>query len=223
VAVLRVVLVAMAIWSGMPAAAVAALWLASVAPLVGVGSAVAWGLAVRRRRHRRAPGPDDEAAFLHGVASEMAGGASPRAALVAAADRAPRLPLGATVRLAEAGMAAERIAPVLGAALPVNGRLVAGAWALAAGSGGPSVGLFQGLALRSAEEGALRRERQALTAQARASAWVVGGLPPALLAGLAATGRLDLGDPALAGVVAVGLALQVVGVVVVAAMVKRAR
>lgn len=220
---LRVALAAVAVWAGMPPVVVGGLWLVSLFPLAGVGVVVAWGLVARRSRGREAPGPDDEAAFLHGMASEMAAGSSPRMALAVSARRAPRLVLGRAARLAEAGMAAERIAPALAMGLPVNGRLVAGAWLLAARSGGPSVGLFQGLALRSAEEGVLRRERQALTAQARASAWVVGGLPPALLVGLAATGHLDVGDPALAGVLTIGLALQAVGVAVVISMVRRAR
>ena len=73
------------------------------------------------------------------------------------------------------------------AALPVNGRLAAAAFRLAAVTGGRVAALFHTLAARAAEVGRLNRERRALTAQARASAWVVGGVPLALLA--AAGGR----------------------------------
>lgn len=220
---LRAVLGAIAMLSGVPLPVLGAVWLATSLPIPGVAVIAAWAWVARRRAGATRPGPDDEAAMLHGLAAEMAGGAAPRAALAAAAGRAPRLDLSRAVRLAEAGMPAERVAPALAAALPVNGRLVAGAWLLSARSGGPAVGVFHSLALRSAEEGALRRERRALTAQARASAWVVAGLPVVLLAVMALTGRLGLGDPALAGVVVVGVALQAAGVGAVVLMLRGAR
>jgi tight adherence protein B len=220
---LRVVLAALATAAEVPLGVVAGLWLASLAPVVALAAVGVWvSLGVRRRRAAD-PGPDDEAALLHGLAAEAAGGAAPRAALVAAASRAPRLDLRRAVRLAGAGMPAGRVAPELESALPLNGRLVAGAWLLAARSGGPAGWLFQTLAARSAEVGELRRERRALTAQARASAWVVAGLPVALLGGLAMSGRLTLGDPALRGIVLVGLTLQALGVGLVIVMVRRAR
>jgi len=219
----RLVLAAIALGSGVPAAAVGAGWLMTTQPMLGLAAASAWVLVSRHRRAGSAPGPDDEAAFLHGLASELAGGAAPRAALTAAAGRAPRLALGRAVRLADAGMPAERVAPVLEAALPANGRLVAGAWLLCSRSGGPATSIFNALALRSAEEGALRRERRALTAQARASAWVVAGLPMLLLAAMALTGRLDVADPTLAGVIVTGVTLQAAGVAVVVMMLRGAR
>lgn len=220
---LKAVLAALALAAGTPAALVAIVWLITTIPLLGVAGAGMWLVVARRRRRALVPGPDDEAVLLHGLASEMASGAAPRAALVAAARRVPVLDLSRAVRLASVGMPAERVAPALQAALPVNGRLVAGAWLLAARSGGPATGMFHALALRSAEEGELRRERRALTSQARASAWVVAGLPLVLVAAMAATGRLDLADPAVAGVLGVGTALQVAGVAVVVMMLRTAR
>ena len=220
---LRAMVAAVALAAGVPLAVVVGGWAITVSPLVGVGGVAAWAVVERRRRAGEPPGPDDEAAFLHGLAAEMAGGAAPRAALASAAGRAPRLDLSRAVRLAEAGMPAERVAPVLEEALPVNGRLVAGAWLLSARAGGPATGVFQALALRSSEEGALRRERRALTAQARASAWVVAGLPIALLGAMGMTGRLAFTDPALVVVIAVGLGLQVAGVAVVVVMLRGAQ
>jgi Flp pilus assembly protein TadB len=67
------------------------------------------------------------------------------------------------------------------------------------------------------------RERRALTAQARASAWVVAGLPVLLLAGMLVTGRLrPASDPALGLVIGVGVVLQALGVIVVWSMLRRA-
>ena len=220
---LKTVVAALALAAGVPVTLVGVVWLLASAPVLGLVTAGAWAIVTRRQSAVAKPGPDDEAAFLHGVASEMAGGAAPRAALVAAASRAARLDLSQAVRLAEAGMPAERVAPSLERALPLNGRLAAGAWLLAARSGGPATGMFHSLALRSAEEGELRRERRALTSQARASAWVVAGLPVALLAVMGATGRLAFDDPALVGIIAAGLALQAAGIAVVVLMLRGAR
>ena len=102
----------------------------------------------------------------------------------------------------------------LQAALPVNGRLAAAAFRLASATGGRVAALFHALAARAAEVGRLTRERRALTAQARASAWVVGGVPLALVALLAATGRIGplLAEPAGGIVLAVGLALEAAGI-----------
>ena len=110
------------------------------------------------------------------------------------------------------------------AALPGNGRLAAAAFRLASATGGRVAALFHTLAARAAETGRLSRERRALTAQARASAWVVGGMPVALLVLLAVTGRMGplLADPAGVVVLAVGLGLEAAGVGVVWLMVRGA-
>jgi Flp pilus assembly protein TadB len=83
--------------------------------------------------------------------------------------------------------------------------------------------MFEILAVGAAEEGSLRRERRALTVQARASAAVVAGLPFLVLVGMAVTGRLgSSGDPALGLVLAVGIGLQAAGLAVVWGMLRRA-
>jgi Flp pilus assembly protein TadB len=79
------------------------------------------------------------------------------------------------------------------------------------------------LAARADDIGTLARERRALTAQARLSAWIVGGAPLGLLAILAVTGRLGglLGDPVGRFVLGVGLALEFAGAATVVLMVRR--
>lgn len=221
-ALTAITVAALALAGGMPAGVVALGLVAVVQPmLAGIGIA-AW--AVRRRTSRSpAQSPDDEAAFLGGLASELAAGAPPRSALVAAASRAPRLELRPAARLAAAGMPADRVAPELAEALPTFGRLAAAAWHLAATVGGPTAAMFDILAVRAADDAALRRERRALAAQARASAAVVAGLPILVLVGMAATGRLSpASDPALGFIIALGIGLQFAGVAVVWTMLRRA-
>lgn len=219
-AVTLAVLGALGLAGGLPLAAVGAGMIMAWQPLLGI-----LGLGVWAARNRMEPSssPDDEAAFLRGVAAELAAGSPPRAALVSAASRAPMLELRHAVRFAAAGLDAERVAGALGEALPIHGRLAAAAWTLTATAGGPAAALFEMLAVRAADDGALIREGRALTAQARASAWVVAGLPIVLLAGMFGTGRLDVtSDPALGFVVGAGIALQAAGVAVVWAMLRRA-
>lgn len=218
-----VALVALAVAAGSPIGLVALGWLALEHPamaLAGIGALAVPGW-LRRRRAR--PGPDDEAAFLLALAGELSGGAALRTALVAAAQRAPRLELAPAARAAAAGLPAPTVARLLRAALPANGRIASASFELAAESGGPAATVMQSLALRAARDGELQRERRSLTAQARASAWVVAGLPAVLLAGTVASGRLDSGgDPLLGAIVAVGVGLQAAGVTVVAAMLRSA-
>ncbi|OFW63204.1 MAG: hypothetical protein A2135_02615 [Actinobacteria bacterium RBG_16_67_15] len=218
-----IVLVAAGVAAGVPLLLVGLGWLAATHPagalaaIAGYASVQAW----RRRRSR--PGPDEEAAFLQTLSAELAGGASLRTGLAAAAGRSERLALQPAARAAAAGLPAATVARLLAEALPANGRITAASWLLAAESGGPAAAVMQSLALRAARDGELQRERRSLTAQARASAWVVAGLPAVLLLGTVVSGRLDAGgDPALAMIVAVGVGLQALGVAVAVAMVRRA-
>jgi tight adherence protein B len=186
---------------------------------------IAGWTALHHLRRPGGPGPGDEADFLRGVTAELAGGASLRAAVVAAADRNPDLELRRTVRLAQAGFSADRIGAELAGALPCNGRAAASAFRLAATTGGETAGIMTTLAARADEVGALARERRALTAQARLSAWVVGGAPLVLLGVLAVAGRLGglVGDPVGRMVLGVGLALELAGALAVVLMVRRSR
>jgi len=217
------VVLAVAVAAGAPWPVLGVVLLAMSQPWLLLAAAAAWAVLSHRRRRRAAPGPGDEADFLQGLAAEMDAGASLRQAVVAASARAPSLNLGRACRLAGAGLPAEQVGAALQTALPVNGRLASAAFRLAAATGGKVAGLFHSLAARAADVGRLERERRALTAQARASAWVVGSLPVAVLVMLAATGRAGtlLGDAAGPAVLALGLGLEAAGVAVVWLMVRR--
>lgn len=177
-----------------------------------------WAVLARLRREN-GPTPDDEVRALEALVAELDGGASPRAGLlrVAASSREPDLSVPA--RLIAAGMPSGRIAASLGEALPHNGRLTAAAWALSGEAGAPAAPVMGALARRAAEHGRLDRERRAATAQARATAWVIGGLPLAVLIGLAVTGRIAPG-PALP-ILLVGVILQLIGLGIAFVMVRR--
>jgi Flp pilus assembly protein TadB len=218
---MKVVLVALVVAAGAPPIVVSIVAAVVWQPWLVVVGPPAWAVLQRVRGTATVADPDDEAAFLRSLAAELAGGSSLRAALVGSAGRAPRLPLTVAARAAEAGLPAPIVAAALDGALPVNGRLAAAAWRLAAESGAPAAAIVQALALRASEEGALRRERRALVAQARASAWVVAALPAVLLVAMAAGGRLSP-DPALLPILAVGLTLQATGVAAVVWMLRRA-
>lgn len=219
---LRVAVLCLAIGSGLPLPAVAVMAAALWQPMLLLVAIPCWLLLHRHRQRAEWPDADDEARFLRSLASELAGGASLRGALAVAADRAPRLELDSAARMATSGLPAHRVADSLAASLPVNGRLAGAAWLLAARSGGPAVAVAHDLAALAAEEGALRRERRSLTAQARASAWVVAALPAVLLAAMFGGGRLSVDDPALVPILAIGLTLQAAGVAVVVWMLRRA-
>jgi Flp pilus assembly protein TadB len=220
-AVTLAVLGALGLAGGVPLAAVGAGVVMAWQPVLGMVGLGVW--AARNNKFGHSPGPDDEAAFLQGLAAELAAGSPPRAALVSAASRAPSLDLRHAVRFAAAGLDSVRVAAALREALPTHGRLTAAAWTLNATAGGPAATLFEVLAVRAGDDGALIRERRALTAQARASAWVVAGLPIVLLAGLFGTGRLSAAsDPAMGLIVGVGIGLQAAGVAVVWTMLRRA-
>lgn len=216
------VLVAMALVRGPHPAWAGILAFAYLSPAGFLTAAGSWGAfqAVQRSRARRAL-PGAEADFLRGVAAEVEAGASIRQAVVAAADRAPTLGLDGVVRLAAAGRPAPEVADGLARALPINGRLAAAAYRLVAETGASASAVFAGLAVRAAGAGDMAREGRALTAQARLSAWLVGGLPVVAIAALSLAGRGP--DPAGAGglLIAAGVGLIAVGGVVVWLMVRR--
>ena len=190
------VLLGLAVAAGVPWVAVAAIALAVLHPVWFLVGAAVW--AVVHRKSRSGATTDDESAFLRGLTAELAAGASLRRGVTAAAARAPALDLDASVRLCEAGFPVDEIGRSVGAALPVNGVAAAATF---------------------------RLERSALTAQARLSAWIVGGAPIGLvLLGLLTGHGLDADELGSGGTVliGIGLALIVSGSLVVWAMVRRA-
>ncbi len=213
---------AAAVMAGVPWPIVALLGLAHVAPWPAIAMfAVAVGLAIRSRP--RVAGVADEASWLAAIAAELRSGASLRTALHTVASAAPSVPTAGLARLAEAGAPVERMAAEAVVALPSRGRAVAAALSIAGTAGGRVAVVFERLAADAWAEVETSRAMVALTAQARLSAWVVGGLPLVVLGILALSGRLDLvlGSGTVGvSVMALGLALEIAGVVVVLALVK---
>ncbi len=212
---------AAAMVAGAPPATVAALALALFRPgWLLVGAALGAGVGVRRRAGR----DDDAGAMLfRAMAAELRAGATLRAALEAGAATVPGVDLRSARRVAQSGASMDEVAAELSTALPSDGRLAGAALRLVAGSGGRAASVLDQLAAQAASRAALAREQRALTAQARLSALLVGAGPAllgvVLLAGgrgrdLAAAGSLGL------GVLGVGLALQIAGLIVVAAILR---
>ncbi|MGI9648527.1 MAG: type II secretion system F family protein [Acidimicrobiia bacterium] len=179
------------------------------------------GYHAHHRSRRRRSLPFQESDFLRGVASEIDAGSSVRQAVMAGAARAPDLTLAPAIHLAAAGRPAAQIAARLQEALPVNGRLSAAAYTMVAESGAEASAVFSGLALRAAAAGELERERRVLTAQARLSALLVGGLPVAVTILMIGLGRGPDLEGAGAVVTALGVGLIITGGLLVWLMVGR--
>lgn len=196
------------------------LGLALVRPYVAFGLVLA--VAAIGTRIRLA-GAAEEAAFLQGVALELRAGSSLRAALESASQRTRERRLLAPIRLARAGAPMGDIAEGLRSAMPRYGRVAGAAIHTAGLTGGRVADVFEGLAQIAADDRELARERRAAAAQARVSAWIVGGLPIGFLGFGLATGRLGslLQTGVGIGIVSVGLALLLAGSVAVAVMLRR--
>jgi tight adherence protein B len=218
------VVVAIAAGVSLPAVAgVLALVVAGPFGLVAVGFAgPAWLFARRRKRERRTM--VDEARFCGALSAELHAGASLRHALAAAAARGPGPDLERLAGAAMSGEPAVEVAALLELSLPEVGRHAAHAFALASETGAAPSHVFDRLTEGALHRADLRRERRTLTAQARLSAYVVGGAPVAIVALLFATGRISLDG--LAGaqgvVMGAGLALVAAGLALVGMMLKRA-
>jgi tight adherence protein B len=92
-------------------------------------------------------------------------------------------------------------------------------------TGGKAAEVFDKLALLAAEEVGLVRERRAATAQARFSAWIVGGIPVAYLLYAGVTGRLAVlrtAGPVGVAVLTLGLVLLGGGILAIWGTLRRA-
>ena len=217
------VLVSLLLTSGAHPLRVALVGAAMVTPewfLMGAAGWGAWHAWKRSVAQRQLPA--QEAAFLSGVAAELEAGASLSHALAAAADRAPRLDLRQVVRRAGVGRPPGELGTQLREALPVNGPVAAGAFNLTATAGTAGAEVFTALAVRAIDAAALARERRALTAQGRLSAWLVGGVPAAATVGMTILGHGPMLDGPGALVTGVGLALIGTGGVAVWLMARSA-
>jgi tight adherence protein B len=208
--------------AGVPPVVLAALAIGIYQPVLAL-LGIAAVLVLERSRIRPGQG---EGAFLQAIAAELRSGAAVRMAIADAADRTPSLPLRQVARLAQAGRPLDELAAPLSAALTGNGVLVAAAVRIAGRTGGKIADTFDELALIAGEDMELRGETRAATAQARLSAWIVGGIPVAYLAYTAASGRLsaliDAGAVGI-GVLGVGGTLLISGVVAIVVILRRSR
>ncbi len=219
VAVSAAVATAFVAWSGrpfLPLVLIAVALTHPVAAIAAAGAAAAWS----HLQWDRGPSPDDEARFIELIVTELDGGASLRSALLSASRRRARIDAATASRVAALGLPGRDVAAALREALPRNGRLMGAAWSLASESGAPAASVMRLLARRAADRGKLDRERRGLTAQARATAWLIAGLPVLLLALFLVTGRIEAG--AALPVAAAGIGLQVVGIGLVLLMLRRA-
>jgi len=200
------VLLAVGLLAGVHPGAVAVVIVAYLSPYLFLMLVAAWaGYHAHHRRRKRQSRPFQEADFLRGVAAEIDAGSSVRHAVIAGAARAPDLKLEPAVHLAAAGRPAAELAERLQAALPVNGRLAAAAYSLVAESGAQASSVFSGLAVRAAGAGEIERERRVMTAQARLSAALIGGLPVVVTLTMTVMGS----GPDLSGA---GAAITILGV-----------
>ncbi len=179
--------------------------------------AVRYAVVARRAgRRRRAP---EAARYLDAVAGELRRGAALRQAL---AIPAPGTRLA---RLALTGQPIELVAAAVQRRFDLDDELAIAGIRLASRTGAPAGVLFSRLAarLRSAEQ--LARDRRTLTAQARLSAAVIGLLPvaPGVIILASGRGELVLEPGPSQSVVLVGLALQVLGLVVIAVLLRAGR
>jgi tight adherence protein B len=161
--------------------------------------------------------------YLQAIASELRAGGNLRAALESAADRTPGLDLAGPVRLARVGAPMADIAEALETRLPRYGVIVGSAIHTAGLTGGRVAAVFDSLAQIASEDGDLARERRAATAQARISAWIVGGIPIVFLAWGFSSGRLGplLRSGVGVGIISVGLSLVAAGSGTVMYMLRR--
>jgi tight adherence protein B len=199
--------------------------LAAIEPRLVLAGAAVWAVVTALRRRTTRTAPDDEATLFRAMAAELRSGASLRSALTEASHRVPQMELDRSVRCAAAGMPMTDVAEAIEMQLPGNGRLAAAAFRLSDWSGARVADTFEGLAEKAAATAEMARERKAATAQARLSALIVGVAPLVFTLILVATGR-GAGLVAHGGlgwlVLGMGLGLETAGLIIVAAIVRRA-
>jgi len=204
-----------------PVLEVAVLVSALLAPIPTLALLV---VLVTLSRMRSNVDPYDEASFLHAIAMEIRAGSNLRAAIVDAAAANTDFELAPAVRLASVGAPVGLIAGALGDALPEYGDVAEAAVRTAGATGGRVASVFESLAQVAAEDREVRRETKAATAQARISAWIVGGMPVGFLVFQGATGRLgDLLESSIGvAVLLVGGGLLGLGIGTVIVMLRKA-
>lgn len=179
-------------------------------------------LAAADRRHLRRVG-EAMPAVAQMLAGAVAAGLSLRQALVRAARDTPD-PLGAELRVAagemDLGARVDDALAALAARMPdPDLGLLVTAILVQRRTGGDLARALRDMSARLEERGRLARELRGATAQARATAWMVAGLPVmgAVLAEAAAPGLIarTASTPLGLGVLVVSVAMQAVGIVAI--------
>ncbi len=166
------------------------------------------------RVRRASAGGLDEPLLYATVHSELMAGATLRHALTSAADGQTSSQLHSLRRALSAVAPDKAVADCL-RSLPLCGGAASVAFLVASESGGAAAGVFLRLADRAATALDLARQQRTLTAQARLSAVIVGGLPFLWLL-FGGWHRLALLiSVGGAGVAVAGLLLQAIGVLVI--------
>ena len=204
--------------AGLLATAILQPWLVAV---------VLMGLIVvdARRLRKQAGGCSEEAHVLLGVAGELRAGQGVRAAVAEAGRRTARLDFRAVRRLVASGASLERISGAVAQAMPVHGSLAAAALRVADRTGGRVAEVFESAAALALEEDELHQERRAATAQARASAVIVVGIPVLVVVYRMLSGDLAAGlsaSPISAFLTMLGMTLLGLGIVVMMVLIRRA-
>ncbi|MEN8234067.1 MAG: hypothetical protein ABFR89_04015 [Actinomycetota bacterium] len=222
---LTAVLLAVGLIVGVHPVIVATVAVAAFEPRLVLAGAAAWGAVAFVRRRSTRSTADIEAAFFRALAAELRSGASLRTAISSAADRVPHIDLRGPVRLASAGLPMSAIATDIEERFPRNGRVAGVAFRLSDWSGARVADTFEELAGRASDAADLAREQRASTAQAKLSALVVGVAPVVFTLLLLVTGRgAGLVERGAVGwmVLAAGVVFEIVGLMLVAVMVRRA-
>lgn len=215
---IEAVLLGGAVVAGAPWALVGLLFIGMSSPWVGGVAVLALGLLGAKPSTRWSV----DVRFCRSVADELRAGASLRNALAGAADEIGHDALAGACRI---GRPFGELADLVAQWLPGVGPIAAGAIRIAGESGGMVANSFEAIAHLASDEQELQNERKAATAQVRASALVISVVPVMMLAGLMASGRLDLigsGGSLVVGLMFGGLALIVAGLLAIWLTVRRA-
>lgn len=190
----------------------------ALAAVIGLAPWRAFRRAAARLASRRA-GEADAAEYFDTVAREMRHGSSLRQAL------AMPIPGSRVERLALTGQPIEVVAAEVVSMLRIHDALPAAGIRLASRSGAPASKVFARLAEQAREAAQHERDKATATAQARLSAGVVGLVPLGLgLVTLALGGGRYVAQPGPARTaILIGVSLQIVGLVVIAGLLRRER
>ena len=212
---LLVALGAGAFIGGAPAIVVAGVVVASFlspAEMISVVLALAAVSVVRHRISRTATAPD-EGELLRQIAGRVSAGAAIRTTIADASIKA--IP-DAARRRAALGMPMADVGIALAGVLPFNGRALHAICSFSEHTGAAISSALVVLAERADEATELARQKRASLAQAKFSEVVVGIVPVAVSAGIIALkGIPSPGGAIIVVPMAAGLALQVVGTLIV--------